>query len=121
MLYILCGNLPFRYEWEAAEGARDAEELAGKTAVTVTDVSAREDGGEWSCTAELAVASVLVAEECMTAGCALHRVQDGGDEAKRPRSVMRVYVPGEGESAWDVEKKFRLKGEAVPTDGVYIL
>ncbi|MBR5365445.1 MAG: DUF3794 domain-containing protein [Clostridia bacterium] len=111
--------LPFRYEWE--DGARDAEELAGKTAVTVTDVTAREDGGEWSCTAELAVAAVMVSEECVTAGSVLRAVPAEGEQAKTPRSVMRVYVPGEGESAWDVEKKFLLRGDAAATEGVYIL
>ena len=122
-------SLPFRYEWEAVDGARDAEELAGKTAVTVTDVGAREDGGEWSLTAELAVSSVLVSEECVTAGCALRPVPlppAGGEDAKTQgcagsRSVMRVYVPGDGETAWDVEKKFRLRGDAVETEGVYVI
>lgn len=113
--------LPFRYEWEAVDGARDTEELAGKTAVTVTDVGAREDGGEWSLTAELAVASVLMGEECVTAGCTLRAAAESGEGPKLPRSVLRVYVPGEGERAWDVEKKFRLNVDAVETDGVYII
>ena len=30
-------------------------------------------------------------------------------------------VPEPEETPWDVEKKFRLPGEASPTDGIYII
>ena len=112
--------LPFRYEWEASDGAADSDELAGRTSVTVTDVSAREDGGAWNLTAELAVASVLVGETPLAAAVALHPA-DSPEPVPAAKNILRVYVPGEGETPWDVEKKFRLSGEAECTDGVYVV
>lgn len=117
-------NLPFRYEWEALAdapgGPREGEDgtLSGRCAVSVSEITAREDGGEWNITAELSVASVLVAEENVRACVALRKVEGEETAAK---NVIRVYVPEAGESAWDVEKKFRLPREAAETDGVYII
>ena len=118
-------TIPLRYEWEALPDAPDADDgqITAKTAVTVTDIairpgSAQSDGEEWSVTAELGIAAVLAVSVPLRAAVSLTPSENSAPLSK---NIIRVYVPGEGESAWDVEKKFRLGKDACAVDGVYVI
>ncbi len=114
-------SIPFRYEWEALEGGAGPEEfpLSSKSAVQAADIAVRtSDGDEWTVTAELGLAAVCVATQDTRAVVAL-TPGEGGEPVKK--NLIRVYVPETGESAWDVEKKFRLGKDAALTEGVYVM
>ncbi len=113
-------TLPLKYEFDAQTTAADDAEIVRKTAVRVTDITARQDGDSLRFTAELALPILALAEEkieCQTAIAPLPI------EAPRERDVMlRVYVPDRDETPWDVEKRFRLGRDVTPTDkSVYII
>ena len=120
-------SAPVRCEWEAlpdAEGAEDGQ-IFGRCEMTVMDLAFRSggrsgdaDGDEWDVTAELGIAAVFLSQGSARAGCALKRTAEAGPA---DRNVIRVYVPSPEEGPWDVEKKFFLPGDAVPTDGIYII
>ena len=116
--------LPLRYEWEARENAPDAENgsLPGRVEAGIAEITARpsvSDGGtDWTVTAEIWLAAALMAEEPVRG---VVRLDPAGEGGKEGGSVVRVYVPEPGETAWDVEKRFRLAEEAVMADGVYVI
>ena len=116
--------LPLRYEWEARENAPDAENgsLPGRVEAGIAEIAARpsvSDGGtDWTVTAEIWLAAALMAEEPVRG---VVRLDPAGEGGKEGGSVVRVYVPEPGETAWDVEKRFRLAEEAVMADGVYVI
>lgn len=121
-------TVPLRYECEAADGAWDAEdgEIARKVQVTVTEVNARaergSDGDLLSLSAELAIAAAALESETVHAAVSIAPIA-GAEPAEngRRKSGIRVYVPDAGESAWDVEKRFRLGREAKPEGHVYVI
>ena len=116
--------LPLKYEWEAIPDAPDADESAvtGKTDAGVAEITARpseSDGGcDWSVTAEVWTAAALLTAKPVRGVVKLTPKGEGGAFRK---DVIRVYIPEPGESAWDVEKRFRLPGAAEITDGVYVI
>lgn len=118
-------SLPLRYEWEAAPGAEDADEgaLTGRTGGGITELSARpsgSDGGtEWTVTAEVWLAAVLLSSSPVRGAVRLIPVRT--DTPAEQKNVIRVYIPEPGETPWDVGKRFRLPEEAEPVDGVYVI
>ena len=57
----------------------------------------------------------------IAAATAITPVTDSGMINSSDGAVIRIYVPDEGESAWDVEKKFRLPGEARQEGKLYVV
>ncbi len=114
--------LPFRYECEAISN-KTAESTAinGKTSVRVTDIQARADGDSLSLTAELAISAVAVGTETIKCVSLISPAPDETGTAKKNDNMIRVYIPDEGESAWDVEKRFRLGREAKAEGEAYVI
>ena len=113
-------TLPYRYECEAAtDKTADHVCLAGKTSVRVTDIQARADGDALNLVAELAIASAVVGMETVKCVSSIAPVDD--PSFRRSDNMIRIYVPDDAESAWDVEKRFRLGREVSPDGGVYVI
>ncbi len=115
-------NLPFKYECEAAEGASDASDgdITRRVGVTVTDIGVRTDGDVAGITAELSISCAALARGQVRAVVGIAPTGEESAEETR-RSMMRVYVPEQGETPWDVEKRFRLGREISPEGGVYVI
>ena len=114
-------TVPYRYEWEAAtDKTADHVCLAGKTSVRVTDIQSRADGDVLNLVAELAISAAVVGMETVRCVSSIAPVPDDSSP-RRSENMIRIYVPDEGESAWDVEKRFRLGKEASADGGVYVM
>ena len=115
-------GIPFRYECEAADGAGDSEGtgLCGKVVVTVPEITVRDEGENLSVTAETAIAGILLGSEQITAATAITPVKTDS-QTDTDEAVIRLYVPDDGESAWEVRKKFRLADEAEMEGKLYIM
>lgn len=118
-------NIPIRYECEAIPGAANSDDggLVKRTKVSVADISVRRDGDMLGITAELSIAAAVLGEK--SAMCAIS-IESVPDESKmsntlRGKNIVHVYIPDQGETAWDVEKKFRLGREAVMEGEAYII
>ncbi len=113
--------IPLKYECEAGYGAPDTEDssLARRTMVAVTDIQTRGDGETLNITAELAVSAVALGSRKISCVQSVAPVAGGGEIRKN--NVIRIYMPDEGESSWDVEKRFRLDGEAQREGNLYII
>lgn len=114
-----CVKLPFRYECDCP-GDGDGE-LVWRCDAAVTDCSARLEGDRVNVTAELGI-SLFAGLRTPTAyvkSLELDRtvgIPDGDN-------VVRIYYPEEGETAWDITKKYRIPRTAVTEvspDGVMI-
>ncbi len=113
-------TIPYRYECEAlSDKTADPACLAGKTSVRVTDIQARADGESLNLTVELSITAVMVGMETIKCASAIAPVPD--ETFKKAENVIRIYVPDENETPWDVEKRFRLGKEAKAESGVYVL
>ena len=111
-------TVPLRYEWEALTGAPDTESVIGHTRADVTDLAMRADGDTLTLTAELALSAALLAVTPVEAVTSV--VPDGEAITERPNRI-RVYVPDPGETAWDVEKRFRTGHPLSPTGEAYVI
>lgn len=118
-------TIPMKYECETRLDAvspldDEGENLTGRMQVDVTEITARPDGSTLNLTAELAVTAALLAEKSRTAAVALTPAP-GQNPAVSRKNRIRVYVPDAGETAWDVEKRFRLGRDAVMEGGAYVV
>ncbi len=114
-------TIPFRYECEAvSDKTADHAYLAGKTSVRVTDIQARCDGDVLNITAELAISAAVVGMEAVKCAASIAPSAEEG-MVKKSENMIRIYVPDEGESAWDVEKRFRLGRDAKAEGSVYVI
>ncbi|MBE6597855.1 MAG: hypothetical protein E7638_00270 [Ruminococcaceae bacterium] len=125
---ILCGEgeataeecvIPVKYECET-DGKESGGELVGKCEFSVCDVGGRCDGETLNVTAELAINGVFLGErglrylETMT-------IDENAPTARR-KNVLTICVPDEGESEWDVMKRYRVGDNGVNRTGkVYII
>lgn len=114
-------TIPYRYECEAvSDKVADHACLAGKTSVRVTDIQARCDGDTLNVTAELAISAAVVGME--TVKCAASIIPAADESTmKKSENMIRIYVPDESETAWDVEKRFRLGRDAKAEGNVYVI
>lgn len=112
--------IPLKYECEALPGAIDCGSMAKRVQISVSDVNARVDGDTVNITAELAISCIALATEQIEAAVSIAPTQSDSFLKNRD-NVIRVYVPDENETAWDVEKRFRLKKEATSHDGAYVI
>lgn len=113
--------IPFRCECEAlTDKTADPSCITGKLAVRVVDIQARADGDVLNLTAELAISAALIGTETVKCVSAISPVSEDMPERKSENRI-RIYVPDDGESAWDVEKRFRLGHEAKADGGVYVI
>ncbi len=115
--------IPLKYECEAVSGAADMSdgEIAKRMQISVTDVGVRTDGDVMNITAELAIAAVALGSKPVTAVLGIVPVTRGQSGEDSKRNVIRVYMPDEGETPWDVEKRFRLGKEARQEGEVYVI
>ena len=113
--------IPFRYECESlSDKAADHACLAGKTSVRVTDIQARCDGDVLNLTAELAISAAVVGMETVKCAASIAPAQEDGG-VRKSENMIRIYVPDDGETAWDVEKRFRLGRDAKADGNVYVI
>lgn len=117
-------SLPFKYECDAGNGAPDTEDqsLTKKMSVSVTDIQTRCDGDKLNITAELGISAVAMGRKRIK--CAESIVPAVGATKNREKrsgnNVIRIYSPGEGETPWDVEKRFKL-GYTPETEGEFYI
>ncbi|MBQ4353691.1 MAG: DUF3794 domain-containing protein [Clostridia bacterium] len=111
--------IPLRYDCDALPKSGEGGQFSGRIAVDVTEITARPDGNTLHLTAELGITAALLGEETHAAAVLLTPDPDGKLPAGRNR--MTVYVPDAEESAWDVEKRFRLGREAVKDGNAYVI
>ena len=114
-------TLPYRYECEALTPETvDPACLLGKHSVRVTDIQARADGDVLTLTAELALSAAILGVETIKCVSSIAPVPDAAS-SRKPDVLLRLYVPDEGETAWDVEKRFRLGRDAKAEGSVYVI
>lgn len=114
-----CVRLPFKYECDCS--ADGDGELLWRCDVSVIDSSARLEGGELHVTAELNVSLSAMLKTPMPYAARLEL--DRGQGSVRDAGELRIYYPEEGETAWDITKKYRIPKNAVTqvsADGVLI-
>jgi len=114
-------TVPMKYTGEALCLSDTSAPAVGRMSVDVCDITARADGNMLSLTAELFISAALLTEDVKTAAVMLAPAETAEEKPVSCRSRIRVYVPDNGESAWDVEKKFRLGHDAVREGEVYIV
>ena len=116
-------TIPFKYECDAGENMSDCDSsgLMKKIVVTVPEITIREDGDTLSVTAELALNGIILGCERISAVTEVVPLKEDSDCAEYGKSVMRIYVPDENETAWDVSKKFRLEEDAQMEGNLYII
>lgn len=112
--------IPLKYECEAFGdiGAAVPENLLGRMQVDVTEINARPDGNTLNLTAELAITAAMLAENTKTAAVTL---TSAGETTAVKKNMIRVYIADADESAWDVEKKFKLGRDAVKEGNAYVV
>ncbi len=125
---ILCGEgeavgeevvIPVRYECEA-DARIPTEDVLGKCEFTVTDTAGRCDGETLHVTAELGVNGVFLGEGRVRYVSAI--APDPERPVERKKNVMTVCVPAEGETEWDIMKRYRVAEGAPRRSGkVYIV
>ncbi len=115
-------SVPLRYECDAVAGCADTDDsaLARRMSVSVNDVSTRGDGDNIHITAELAISAIALGMQRVACVQSISPA-DGAKKCESGGNVIRVYAPGESESSWDVEKRFRLSGEAQREGEFYII
>lgn len=114
-------TVPLKYSSDALGRSETPNPAVGRINVDVCDITARADGNTLSLTAELFVSSALLTEEVKTAAVMLEADESADVKYEKKDSRIVVYVPDIGESAWDVEKKFRLGHDAVREGEVYVV
>lgn len=113
--------IPFRYECDCmTDGVHDDASIVRRTSVAIPEVTVRQNGDALDVTAELSISAVALAAERAASVVGISQVGDGKKNGER-RGMIRVYVPDEGESAWDVEKKFRLAQPAERDGRMYVI
>ncbi len=108
---------PLKYEAECEADVTADDRLWGKYKVRVCDVIPRVDGDEAVFSAEAAVSAFIMKEKSEDAVVGISPVGESAGD----RAVITVYAADEGESQWDVEKKFRLGCPAVGNGGLYVI
>ena len=113
--------VPLRYECEAYSGAPDTDDgaMLRRTSVTVCDISMRHDGENVHLTAELAISAVALGSRKVRFVSEISPTSER-ESVGLDGCVIRVYAPSDGESAWDVEKRFRLR-ESARFEGEYYI
>lgn len=108
--------IPYRYECDAA--AESADEAVMRSMVRVSDIQGRCEGENINLTAELAISAAVMGVERIKC---ISKITKSEGETSGGKNVIRLYVPDENESAWDVEKRFCLAHEAKLENDVYII
>lgn len=109
--------IPLKYECDAVTGADDGENLAAKVRAAVTEVTVRAEGDTLNLTAELAISAAALGRKNVAYVSAV----TGKAPVNEKKNLLRVYIPDPGETAWDVEKRFRLKNEAKAEGKAYVM
>ena len=110
-------QIPLKYECDAVPGAEDCENLTAKVKAAVTEVTVRPEGDTLNLTAELAIAAAALGKKSVSyVSCVT-----GKSPVNEKKNLLRVYIPDPGETAWEVEKRFRLKDEAKMEGKAYVV
>lgn len=113
-------HLPVRYEFDPERGGTG--ELLWRIASNVAECSATADSDSVKATAEVTF-SFEVCERTPAAYVSGLELDRGKSETDEGEGIIRICYPDEGESAWDIAKRYRLKcGEVgeVADDGIVI-
>lgn len=105
-------TLPLRYEINALSGDISGE-LMSLLHVTICDVSCRAEGDVMRVTAEAAIDGVI----CTTREKRLLSEITLREPLPERRPTVRIYVPEEKESVWEVQKKYRAVPEQISESG----
>ncbi len=115
---LICGGgevteenvrLPFRYETDCA--ADGDGELWWRCDASAVETGARLDGDEICVTAELSL-SIFVGSRSRVPYVTCLRLDRAG-EKDSSEDAVRIYYPSEGETAWDIAKKYRIPKNSV--------
>ena len=104
-----CVRLPFKYECDCPAG--EDGEIVWQCDVSVVSADAQLDGGTIRVTAELSFGIFAAVKIPVRFVSGLELMRDG-DDAETDCTV-RMYYPAEGETAWDIAKKYRIPKNAV--------
>ncbi|MBE6708197.1 MAG: hypothetical protein E7578_03000 [Ruminococcaceae bacterium] len=114
-----CIKLPIKYECDCPETGMG--ELFRRCDLTVTDSTARLEGDNIRVTAEVCVSLFAGLSQPVTYVTKLEL--DRSTKSEDRGSMLRIYYPAEGETPWDITKKYRIPKNAVTevtTSGVLI-
>lgn len=112
--------IPFRYEFDGCVKQNDAKP-DGRIEIKVTDIQAHADGESLGLTAELSVSAMLFGRENVKYVAAISQSDDVQVFAASAENMIRIYSPDDGETSWDVEKRFRLGREPKAEGEIYII
>lgn len=98
-------ELPLRYETDGC----GAEPQGFDAVANVIACRARTDGGILSLDAEVAVIADFVGREVMTPVTTV----EFGEATENRRNGMTVYYPADGETVWEVAKKYHVSPETL--------
>ena len=111
-------TMPFKAEVRGTSDAAGCSAI-GRYEVTVTDVTARLDGGRLTVTAEIGISCTILASKRIRAiiGCEVEK----GKKIPHDDGVIRMYYPAEGDTVWSVAKAYhvplaefeRVNGDAI--------
>ncbi|MBO4353675.1 MAG: DUF3794 domain-containing protein [Clostridia bacterium] len=102
-------SVPFKAETEVGRSAGELDHFAD---ASVISTSVRVDGGEMKCDAEIGIAFFVsdVSSEQTVAKCVI--TQDR-PQVKVPASNIVICYPAEGETLWDIAKRYGISEEAI--------
>ncbi len=115
---VLCGNgeavseecvIPVKYECET-EASDLTGEITGKCEFTVCDISGRCDGETLNVTAELGVSGVFLTENRIRYLASVSQSPDRPVPHKK--NVIKICLPDERETEWDIMKRYRIGDDA---------
>ena len=115
-------TFPVRYERSAPALARDADAKAApdvRWVMKVISATARIDGDKLSADAEIALEASAAARERVRAVSAVKLRKD--EPTETDGNAIRLYYPDEGETPWDIAKKYRVSPGSVSGENPVVI
>ncbi|MBQ3901195.1 MAG: DUF3794 domain-containing protein [Clostridia bacterium] len=115
-------TFPVRYERSVPALAGDAGSNGApdvRWVMKVISTGARLDGDKLSADAEIAVEASVTARERIRAVSGVILKKD--EPAETDGNVIRLYYPDEGETAWDIAKRYRVSPDSVSGDNPVVI
>ena len=106
-------ELPLKYAFEGKAG----EDISCAARGEVISCRGRVDGELLCIDAEISAEATVVGRE------PIERIRDMslGDSFEKEKNRMVIYYPAEGETAWDVAKKYRVRADSISEEKNYYL
>lgn len=115
-------TFPVRYERSAAALAREPGAVVTpdvRAVMKVISTTARIDGDKLSADAEIAIEASAAARERIRTVSGVTLKKD--EPAEVDGNVIRLYYPDEGETPWDIAKRYRVSPESVSGDNPVVI